>query len=337
MNLRYMVPGSLRALLLIFALVQLAARAHAQGGPPFRTDDPETPGNRHWEINYGFLGERNPQAGAYQVPDFDINYGLGDRIQLKYELPIAIEEQRPQPASPGTPALSEDINAGLGNSLLGVKWRFYEHHPGDSWLGPNSAPVRETQPSAEEPVVNFSVSTYPQLTLDNPSSSVRRGVVPRGPDFLLPLEMNWRVGPLRFDGEVGYHFGNKTLPQGWIRGLLIGHEFTQRTEAYAELYDEQDANSLPSGLGVGAFATGYPKQRETTLGLGGRQALNHRKTFLLMLMGGRSFQAISATNSQPSWIAYVGLQMLLGPREPLEPQVEQTKPELSKPAKTPPH
>lgn len=38
-------------------------------------------------------------AGAYQVPDFDINYGLGDRIQLKYEILIAIEETRPQPAT----------------------------------------------------------------------------------------------------------------------------------------------------------------------------------------------------------------------------------------------
>ena len=74
--------------------VLLTAAAHAQGGPPFRTDDPETPGNRHWEINFGWIGDRNPASGAYQVPVFDINYGLGDRIQLKYELPIAIEEIR---------------------------------------------------------------------------------------------------------------------------------------------------------------------------------------------------------------------------------------------------
>jgi len=66
----------------------LNVAAYAQGGPPFRTDDPETPGNRHWEINFGWIGDRNPEAGAYQVPDFDINYGLGDRIQLKYEIPI---------------------------------------------------------------------------------------------------------------------------------------------------------------------------------------------------------------------------------------------------------
>jgi hypothetical protein len=74
---------------------------------------------------------------------------------------------------------------------------------------------------------------------------------------------------------------------------------------------------LPAGHGgFGNFATGNSKQRETTLGLGGRQALNHAKTINLLLMAGRSFQTPSAANGQPSWIAYVGVQMLLGPKEP---------------------
>src|SRR6202167_3514122 len=85
--------------------VLFAAAAYPQGGPPFRTDDPETPGNQHWEINFGWIGDRNPADGGYQVPDFDINYGLGDRIQLKYELPIAIEEIRPLSATPTSPAV----------------------------------------------------------------------------------------------------------------------------------------------------------------------------------------------------------------------------------------
>ncbi len=85
-------------ILLTIVLGAVSATAHAQGGPPFRTDDPETPGNRHWEVNFGFVGDRNATSGAYQVPDFDFNYGLGDRIQLKYELPIALEETRPQAA-----------------------------------------------------------------------------------------------------------------------------------------------------------------------------------------------------------------------------------------------
>ncbi len=343
-------------LLTVVLLGVCAVMAHAQGGPPFRTDDPETPGNRHWEINFGFIGDRNPAAGAYQVPDFDINYGLGDRIQLKYEIPIAIEETLPQPATSTSTAVPGQVIGGLGESLLGIKWRFYEHHPDDPWVTDRfgtglldvfghrreatTAPTTQategagasaaSTDDADEPVVNLSVSTYPQLFLNNPTRSVARGLVAAGPTFFLPLEFNARVGPIRINGEVGYNFGNYQVPQSWGRGLLVGHEFSDRTEAYIELYDTQDANRIRSGLGVGQFATGYSKQRESTLGLGGRQALNKDKTLNLLLMGGRSFQTISATNSQPSWIAYVGLQVLLGPKEPVTPQVEQKLPDESK-------
>jgi hypothetical protein len=316
--------------------VIFCAATQAQGGPPFRTDDPETPGNKHWEINFGWIGDRNPAGGAYQVPDFDINYGLGDRIQLKYEIPIAIQEARPQAATATEPADPGLTLGGIGESLLGIKWRFYEHHPGDpafherfgtGLLGAfGHSKFTEPQPveasgdssgaaDSSEQIVNLSVSTYPQLFLDNPTRSVPRGLVAPGPSFFLPIEVNGRIGPIRLDGEVGYNFGNHAVPQSWGRGLLVGHEFSDSTEAYFEIYNQKDANRLPTGQGVGAFATGGPKLRENTLGLGGRQALNKSHTMNLLLMGGRSFQTISADNSQPSWIAYVGLQLLLGPKE----------------------
>jgi hypothetical protein len=338
-----------RSFLFLVALSSaLIAVAHAQGGPPFRTDDPDTPGNKHWEINFGWIGDRNPQTGAYQVPDVDINYGLGDRLQLKYELPIAIEESRTLPATPNQPTTQGQVIGGIGESLMGIKWRFYEHHPNDPWvknrfgtglLGlfghpTQSEPTAPKAPAAEVPesVTNFSISTYPQLYLDNPTRSVPRGLVAPGPNFFLPLEVNGRIGPVRINADVGYNFGNHALPQSWTRGLLVGHEFSDRTEAYAEIYDIQDANRVPAGQGVGAFATGNPKQRETTLDLGGRRALNHSKTLNLLLMAGRSFQTVTATtnNSQPSWIAYVGLQLLLGPAEPTSPQVEQKLPDETK-------
>jgi hypothetical protein len=317
-----------------FAVLALAAAgARAQGGPPFRTDDPETPGNKHWEINFGWIGDRNPAAGAYQVPDFDFNYGLGDRIQLKYEIPIAIEETQPQPATRDTPAQPGQVIGGLGESLLGIKWRFYEHHPGDPAFHDrfgtgllsvfrHAVPVEPAAASGDSPdvaeapeqVVNLSIGTYPQLFLDNPTRSVPRGVVAPGPNFYLPVEVNGRIGPIRYDGEIGYNFGNHAVPQSWGRGLIVGHEFSDRTEAYLEIYDQQDANRIAPGQGVGQFATGYPKQRETTLGLGGRQSMNKANTLNLLLMGGRSFQTVSVNNSQPSWIAYVGFQVLLGPK-----------------------
>lgn len=288
-------------------LVCASVCAHAQAGPPFKTDDPETPGAGRWEINVGFFGYRNPQGGAYSAPDLDINYGVGPRLQLKYELPLAVAESRPQPQVAATPAEPGSVLAGMGNSLLGVKYRFYERRGRQD----PEAIKRGTSP---DPAIVFGVSTYPQLTLSNPTRSVARSVVSAGPDLLLPVEVNARLGPIRVDAEVGYHFGNTTLAQSWIRGLLIGHEFSDRFEAYVELYDQQDANrvfSLPDG---GGTPIRQPKQRQATVDVGGRYGLNRDKSLILLLMGGRSIQSTSSANSQPSWLAYFGLQFQLGKR-----------------------
>lgn len=88
----------------------------------------------------------------------------------------------------------------------------------------------------------------------------------------------------------------------------------------SEIFDEQDANRND----------GVPKQRETVLDLGGRQALNHDNTLLLFFMGGRSFQTVTPANGQPNWVASIGLQVLLGPKED-NTQVRKTLPDEGKP------
>lgn len=280
---------------LLFLLVASYV-ARAQAGPPFLTDDPETPGNRHLETNLGFTADHNPSAAYYQVPDFDFNYGWGDHIQLKYELPISLYTNA-----------NHTTLGGLGESLLGAKWRFYEHRRAAA------------APDDEDKAVNFSLGTYPQLSLNNPTSAVRRGIALPGPQFLLPIEANARIGWLRVDGDAGYWFSNRHTPQYWTRGILAGHEFSDKTELYLELHDFQDANRINSA----------PKQREFTLGAGGRQALNHQNSLLLLFMGGRSLQTVVAGNGQPNWIAYLGFQILLGPKQDNH-QVEKKLPDEDK-------
>ena len=270
-------------LLLLLVLFAGAATAHAQGGPPFITDDPGTPGNRHWEINFGWIADHNPGQAYYQLPDIDMNYGWGDRIQLKYELPLA--------------AATDEHNttrASLGESLVGVKWRYFEHHTAG-------------EPKSDENMT-FSLGTYPQVSINNPTSAVRRGIVENGPQYYLPVEFTAKLGPIGFDGEVGRWFGNKLTPSRWGRGLIAGHEFNARTELYTEIYDLQDANRIDAA----------PKQRELTLDVGGRQTLDHAGHLRLLFMGGRGIQAVTRENSEPNWIAYVGIQLLLGPKEASE-------------------
>jgi len=59
--------------------------AFAQGGPPYYTNDPGTPGNHNWEINLGYMPFLYTNQSLIHTPDVDINYGLGDRIQLTFE------------------------------------------------------------------------------------------------------------------------------------------------------------------------------------------------------------------------------------------------------------
>jgi len=266
--------------LLLLVIAIGASTANAQGGPPFITDDPGTPGNHHWEINFGWIANHNPANASYQTPDIDMNYGWGDRIQLKYELPMAVATDP-----------NNTTRAGLGESLLGIKWRPYEYH-------------RAGETKSDDNML-FSLGTYPQASINNPTSAVRRGIVENGPQYYLPMEFTAKTGWVNWNGEVGHWFGNKLIPSRWGRGLIAGHEFSDRLELYAEVYDLQDANRIGTA----------PKQRELTADFGGRQSLTRSNKIRLLFMGGRGIQAVTRQNSEPNWIAYLGVQFLLGPKE----------------------
>jgi hypothetical protein len=273
----------MRRILQVLALlipVITAALACAQGGPPFITDDPGTPGNRHWEINLGLLGNHNPAHSSYQLPNIDINYGWGDRIQLMY--------------SPYLAAATDEANttrAGLGETMFGVKWRYFEHH-------------RAGEAKSDENM-NFSLGTYPQVLINNPTSAVQHGIVEPGPQYYLPAELTAKLGPVDINGEVGRWIGNHNAPDRWGRGLIAGHEFNERLELYGEIYDLQDISRMNK----------EPKQRALTLDIGGRQTIDHAGHLRLLFLGGRSIQSVTRQNSEPNWIAYIGVQFLFGPKK----------------------
>src|ERR1700690_1460743 len=150
---------------LFFILLTVGGSAFA--GPPLLTDDPDTPGDNHWEINIAFtLDKRNAEA-TYEVPIVDLNYGVGDNIQLKYEVPWLVHYEK----GAGT-------QCGVGNSLVGVKWRFLDE-------GKNGVDM----------------SVYPQLEFNPLTSSVGRGLVAEGTSLLLPVEVSKKFGPVLVDGE----------------------------------------------------------------------------------------------------------------------------------------
>jgi hypothetical protein len=100
--------------LIVLAFFFAATSAFAQGGPPYYTNDPGTPGNLNWEINLGYMPFYFSGQSVSHTPDVDINFGIGDRVQLTYEN-AWLRVQNP----------GSSVKYGLGQSNPGAKWRFY--------------------------------------------------------------------------------------------------------------------------------------------------------------------------------------------------------------------
>ena len=176
------------------------SRIRAQGGPPYYTNDPGTPGNHNWEINLGYMPFLYNGSSTIHTPDVDINYGLGNRIQLTYESAWLR-------VNGGAAA-----KYGLGQDQLGVKWRFYDS---------------ETN--------GFGISVFPQLSINNPDHSAQRGITPPGESLLLPVEFTKKLGPVDVNWELGYnavHQGSN----GWVGGLVVGRDVSKKLEADVEFY-----------------------------------------------------------------------------------------------------
>jgi hypothetical protein len=90
----------------------------------------------------------------------------------------------------------------------------------------------------------FSLGTYLQVSINNPTSAFRREIVEPGPQYYLPVEFTARFGPASFNGEVGRWIGNRHVPSHWGRGLIAGYEFSERLELYGEIYDLPGANRI---------------------------------------------------------------------------------------------
>jgi hypothetical protein len=204
---------------MLAAFACAASPLFAQGGPPYYTNDPGTPGNMQWEVNLGYMPFLYSTQSIAHTLDADMNFGLGDRIQLTFESAWLRADDLPAPPK-----------YGLEQDQLGVKWRFYDG--GDS---------------------GFAVSVFPQVSVNNPNNSVQRGITPRGASVILPLEFSKKLGPLDLNWEFGYnavHLG----PDGYVAGIVAGHSFTKNFEMDSEFYSLGTfrASGDAETLGIGA-------------------------------------------------------------------------------------
>lgn len=251
-----MLSASQRAQVFVFLyfLVSCAAQAcFAQGGPPLATDDPGTPGNKQWEINVALTLERLGSETDLEAPSLDFNYGAGDHLQLNLELPYAVQTS------------DSFTRSGAGNSRVGVKWRFLD-----------------------EASHGIAVSTYPHLTLNNPTASVRRGLADDGWQMFLPIELSKTFGKFELNGEAGYNIQQHRRDELWL-GLAAGFLASKRVELLTELH---------------TIESRYFAGNESVFDFGSRIRLTKFNT--LLFAAGRSLPG--STDGQPRFFMYSGLQ-----------------------------
>lgn len=186
-------------------LLSSALVAQAAGGPPMLTDDPGTPGAGHWEINLATQAVRAASTTTYQLPLVDANYGWGERVQLKFELPWLVQDEA-----------NGESRSGIGDGLIGVKWRFYDDgEPG------------------------WQISTYPQWAFGLPqASSTQNGLADSGTSYLLPFEFARDFAGYEVNFEWGRWSRPKPQSDSWIAGGVLTHQVGAGWELLAELHEE---------------------------------------------------------------------------------------------------
>lgn len=201
------------------ALLFLPAAIFAQGGPPMITDDPETPGDRKWEINVAATLEHAPNERAWEVPALDFNYGVGDHIQLKLETAVVVLDQN-----------NHGPVGGFGDALAGVKWRFLDQEK-----------------------AGVSISTYPQIEWFWDDASVRRGFAEDGTHLILPIEISREFGRFKLDAEVGDTLDFRGRNE-WLYGLLGAINLTRKLEFMAEIHGvstfDREGDTLTLNVGA---------------------------------------------------------------------------------------
>lgn len=238
-----------------FALVA-SLSVHA-AGPPLITDDPGTPGDGRWEINVPITLEQTRDQRIFEAPLLDINYGLGERTQLKFEVPWLVIDSR-----------DNGTTDGLGNSKIGIKHRFLD-----------------------EDRHGMSMSIYPQLEFNNPTSSDERGLVDEGARFKLPVQMARSAGPVELYLEVGYEFVEADEDE-WLYGVATSYRVNDQLELLAEI--------------AGGASQNFDDE-ELVFNIGTKIGVNDHLN--LLLSAGRSFRG--SASGEPELLGYCGLQLLL--------------------------
>jgi hypothetical protein len=149
-----------------------ACAAHAQAGPPMITNDPGTPGPGAWEVNLAATGAHGRDGWDADAPDIDINYGVGERVQLSVHSSLAHAR-----------AAGGAVDSGWGDLELGLRWRFLD-----------------------QAAAGVDAAIQPLWVRGWSGAARRKGLASAHPEFVLPLQVARDFGTVAAGLELARHF-----------------------------------------------------------------------------------------------------------------------------------
>jgi hypothetical protein len=171
------------------------------------TDDPGTPGDKKWEINLAVAFEHRSDQTLYDLPAIDLNYGVGERIQLTLQTaPVLLKRNDHGPIG------------GFGGTEAALKWRFLNEERN-----------------------GFDMSMFPRVIFNVVQSSFRRGLAEDGTRFRIPFQIAKQLGPLRADAEFG-SLASSVGRSEWLYGIVGGYDLAKPTRLMAELHGTSRMN-----------------------------------------------------------------------------------------------
>ncbi len=184
--------------------------------PPLNVDDPATPGCNRWEINVVADGDISKDQKEFELPLLDINYGIGDNLQLKYEVPYSNSQS------------GGSSTAQVGESKVGVKYAFFN-----------------------DEAAELELAFYPQVALITPSDSEeskRLQTITTLPVLMTKKLGQVTQGDVSLTANLAYNLSKKPDTKDFIAASVgIGLPLTNRLSAMTEIATEQSFASDEEG------------------------------------------------------------------------------------------
>ena len=198
------------------------------------TDDPGTPGNGKWEINLAIAFEHRSNETSLDLPAIDLNYGLGEHIQLTLQTaPVLLQRDDHGPIG------------GLGGTEAALKWRFLD-----------------------EDTSGFALSMFPRVIFNVSQASVRRGLAEDGTRFQIPFQASKTLGSWHFDGEFG-PLASSVGRSEFLYGAVVGYDLAKPTTLMAELHGTSRMNFARNELTLNfGLRHGFSETRILIISLG---------------------------------------------------------------------